>query len=103
MDFCQVQVAVGSRDAAMELSRSAVKGRLAACAQVVGPITSVYRWQGAVGEAEEWLVLLKTTAQKYAALEEFVTATHSYEVPEVICVPIAQGSQAYLDWVDRQV
>lgn len=96
---CQVIVTVPDREAALVLGRSAVEARLAACAQVGGPIRSVYRWTGAVEEADEWTVVFKTTADRYQGLEGFVRDNHPYEVPEILCTPVSAGNPDYLEWV----
>ena len=83
----------------MELSRAAVEARLAACAQVAGPVASVYWWDGALERAEEWLVLLKLPADRYDELAAFITERHSYDEPEIIALPIVVGSRAYLNWM----
>lgn len=102
-EHCQVIMTIDSREAADELARGAVLGRLAACAQVLtGPITSTYWWQGAVESTEEWQVVFKTTVDRYPALEEYVRRHHDYEVPEILCVPVIAGNPAYLDWVRDQ-
>lgn len=101
-EFVQVVTTVDGLAAAQELARGAVEARLAACAQVGGPIRSIYRWQGAVEEAEEWVVVLKTTAAGYAALERHLLAAHPYDTPEVLCTPILAGNPAYLAWVAEQ-
>jgi periplasmic divalent cation tolerance protein len=98
-ETCQVQVTVGDREAALTLARSAVEAKLAACAQVGGPIRSVYRWQGEVQETDEWTVVFKTRLSRYREIEIFLNEHHSYEVPEIICTPIARGNSAYLRWV----
>ncbi|MEJ3745248.1 divalent-cation tolerance protein CutA [Actinomycetes bacterium KLBMP 9797] len=104
MDFehCQVVTTAGSREAADALARSAVEGRLAACAQVVGPITSVYRWQGRVETAEEWQVVFKTAADRYPDLERHIRDRHDYDVPEIVLLPILAGLPAYLDWTTTE-
>jgi len=85
--------------AARRLARILVERRLAACVNVLAPCTSVYRWQGGVQEAAEVPVLIKTTAERYAALESAVRALHPYELPEIVAVPVAVGLPGYLDWV----
>ncbi len=102
-ETCQVNVTVGSREAALTLARSAVEARLAACAQVSGPVHSVYRWQGEVEEADEFVVVFKTSFAGYSALAEFIDEHHSYDVPEIVCLPIVKGHPAYLKWVVEQV
>jgi periplasmic divalent cation tolerance protein len=87
---------------ARRLARGAVEARLAACAQIPTPVTSVYRWEGTVETADEWQVLFKTTADRYEALEFWLTEAHDYDVPEIIATPVTRGSAAYLEWVTRE-
>ena len=94
-----VVTTVDSTDAAATLARSAVNARLAACAQVSGPITSTYWWNGAVEDAQEWVITFKTTADSYAALEQHIRENHPYETPEILALPIVAGNPAYLSWV----
>lgn len=84
---------------ARELAASAIAERLGACAQVVGPITSVYRWEGAIQNDQEWRVEIKTAADRLAALTDHLKANHSYDVPEIIATPINGGSAEYLAWM----
>ena len=102
-DFLQVTTAAGSREEAERLAAALVERRLAGCVQIVGPVVSVYRWQGAVERAEEWLCHAKTTSERYAAVEATIRELHSYECPEVIATPIVAGSAAYLAWLSEQV
>ncbi len=76
-----------------------VEEGLAACVNILAPCRSVYRWQGAVEEAQEVPLLIKTTAARYAELETAIRAGHPYELPEIIAVPIARGLPDYLNWV----
>ena len=101
-EHCQVHTTTDSRAAADALARSAVEARIAACAQVTGPIRSIYRWEGEVRSAEEWQVVFKTTGDRYAALQEHVRAQHAYDVPELLCTPVVTGNPAYLDWVTAE-
>ncbi len=91
-----------TRDEAERLARTAVERRLAACGQVLGPITSTYWWNDAVETATEWQCLLKTTAARLDALRAHLEAEHSYETPEVIATPILGGSATYLAWIERE-
>ena len=84
---------------ARTLAAELVELRLVACANILAPCRSVYRWQGKVEAAEEVPVLLKTTASRYADLETALRARHPYELPEIIAVPLERGLPAYLDWV----
>ncbi|MFF0444964.1 divalent-cation tolerance protein CutA [Streptomyces sp. NPDC004609] len=87
---------------AEELARGAVEARLAACAQISAPVTSVYHWQGAIETAQEWQVLFKTTRARYAQLEAHLLAAHDYDTPEIIATPVTDGSAAYLEWIDAE-
>lgn len=87
------------RAAAERLAQALVEQRLAACVNVLAPCRSVYRWQGAVRHDEEHPLLIKTTVERYAALEQAIRAGHPYELPEIIAVPIERGLASYLEWV----
>jgi periplasmic divalent cation tolerance protein len=102
-DFLQVSTAAPSRDEADRLATTLVERRLAGCVQVVGPVKSVFRWQGAVDRAEEWLCLIKTTRNAYAGVESAIRELHSYECPEIIATSIDAGSGDYLHWLDDNV
>jgi periplasmic divalent cation tolerance protein len=101
-EFCQVMTTVDARPAADALALGVVDKKLAACAQVSGPITSTYRWQGVVETAQEWQVIFKTTTARYSVLAEHIRSNHSYEVPEILCLPVVDGNPAYLRWVAEQ-
>jgi periplasmic divalent cation tolerance protein len=93
-----------SRTEARQIVTSLVEKRLAACGNIVEPtVTSIYRWKGRIERAEEVLVILKSTRKAFLALEREVTHLHSYEVPEIIALPIVAGSRKYLSWVDKSV
>lgn len=98
-EFVVVLVTAADADEAARLGRTLVEERLAACANVVGPIRSIYRWQGGVEEAAEHLLLLKARAADVPALDARVRALHSYEVPEVLALPVGAGAVAYLAWL----
>jgi periplasmic divalent cation tolerance protein len=100
---CQVTTTWPDRVAADHLAARAVEERLAACAQVAGPLTSTFRWEGKVERATEWYCHLKTTVARLAALESRIRELHPYEVPEIIAVPIMQGNAAYLEWIRDSV
>jgi len=90
------------QDSAKALAAELVGSRLAACVNVLAPCVSVYRWQGAVENASEVPVVIKTTAGRYAELESALRARHPYELPEIVAVPVAHGLSGYLDWVIAQ-
>jgi len=87
------------RAAAEKLAEALIQKRVAACVNIMAPCRSVYRWKGAVQHAEEYPVLIKTTRERYAALEAAIREAHPYELPEIVAVPIERGLPAYLDWV----
>ncbi|TFG48728.1 MAG: divalent-cation tolerance protein CutA [Gemmatimonadales bacterium] len=80
-----------------------VAERLAACVQVQGPIRSTFRWQGAVDHATEWYCQVKTSRERYPAVEQRIRALHPYETPEIIALPVIAGNPAYLRWVGESV
>jgi periplasmic divalent cation tolerance protein len=87
------------RDAALKLARELVERRLAACVNVLGQCTSVYRWKGAVEDAQEVPLLIKSRSALYEALEAAISELHPYELPEIIAVPVVRGLADYLAWV----
>lgn len=99
----QVHVAVDDREVADRLVAELLERRLVACGQRHGPVTSRYWWRGGIETAEEWLVVMTTTRASASAVVEAVVAAHPYENPEVLVVPIASGSVAYLEWVRSTV
>jgi len=90
---------VPDRATAEKLADLLVDRQLAACVNILAPCRSVYRWKGAVQHDEEHPMLIKTTAERYPALEQALRGGHPYELPEIIAVPIERGLPAYLDWV----
>ena len=98
----QIAATAGNRDEADRIATTLVDRRLAACVQIVGPIRSVYRWQGQIEHSEEWLCQIKTTRERYDAVEEAIREIHSYDCPEIIATPIVAGSAAYLQWLAEQ-
>jgi len=87
------------RTAAERLAERLVEEKLAACVNILAPCRSIYRWKGAVQHDEEHPMLIKTTHERYAALESALRAGHPYELPEIIAVPIERGFAPYLEWV----
>ncbi|MEV4433887.1 divalent-cation tolerance protein CutA [Streptomyces sp. NPDC049555] len=100
--FLLVATTTDSAERARALAAGAVAARLAACAQIDGPLTSVYRWQGAIETATEWRVLYKTPAARYRELEAHIKAEHTYDVPEVVATEVVTGSADYLAWLREE-
>jgi periplasmic divalent cation tolerance protein len=90
-------------ETARRIARELVSENLAACANVIPKIESIYRWQGKIEQGDETLVLFKTTAHGFAVFEEKLKSLHPYDVPEIICTTIAAGWPPYLDWVRENV
>lgn len=102
-EYIQVLTSSDSREGAEKLAQTLVEQRLAACVQVIGPIKSIYRWQGEIQKAQEWLCLIKSRTQLYQDIEAAIHAAHSYEVPEILAMPITAGSKRYLAWLESEV
>ena len=98
-DYVQVLTTAGSEEEAQRLSSALVERRLAACVQVVGPVSSRYRWQGEIEEATEWQCVAKTEARLYPRVEAAIREVHSYDEPEILATPVVAGSAGYLKWV----
>lgn len=99
-----VLVTCGSAGEANRIANALVKARLAACVNILqSPARSIYRWQGKVESAEERLLIIKTSKKRLAAVERMVKRLHSYDVPEVIALPIVAGSRQYLAWLADSV
>ncbi len=92
-----------SRDEAQKIARALVDRRFAACVNILGPMDSVYRWNDAVETAQEYLLLIKTTAEMFSDVKDAIAELHSYELPECIALPIEAGSEEYLNWIADSV
>jgi len=101
-EHLQVMTTMPTRAVARRIARELVRARLAACVQVLGPIESNYWWQGKQQVGREWLCLVKTTRARYSALVRRLGALHPYDTPEILALPVAAGSRAYLEWLGRE-
>ena len=93
----------GSEAEAEKLARMLVDQRLAACVSVAPRLRSFYRWKGAVESAEEWLLVIKSSRALFARLRAALEQAHSYEVPEVLALPVVDGAEPYLEWLDTSL
>ena len=96
--YCVVLTTCGGKEDAEKLASLLVESRLAACVQITG-ITSLYEWNGEVNRDDEQLLLIKATTAQYDKIEEMISQNHRYDVPEIIQIPITDGSDAYLQWI----
>ena len=101
-EYVQVVTTAERQEDARKIADLLIEKRLAACVQIVGPVTSVYRWQGKVESAQEWQCLIKTRHALFDDVAEAICKVHPYEVPEIIAVPIVAGSRDYLRWLEEQ-
>jgi len=94
-----VLVTCGSEEEALRISNGLVAEQLAACVNLISPVRSIYRWEGKIWDEKEWLLIIKTHKKKFDELEKKVKSLHSYSVPEIIALPIIEGSSSYLEWL----
>ena len=102
-EFIVVFVTVGSPEEGARLARALVEERLAACVNRLGTVRSIYHWQGKIEESGEELLIIKTKRDLFARLRERVQQLHSYSVPEIIALPIVEGSEKYLRWLEEEL
>ena len=98
-----VLTTAGSADEARKIARHLLEHRFAACVNIVPQITSIYRWKDKVEEAEEWLVVIKTTASAFNEVRTALAGLHSYDLPECICLAVEEGSVDYLQWIGESI
>jgi periplasmic divalent cation tolerance protein len=103
MTYRVVLSTINDRDQAENLAQTLLEERLVACINILGPLTSLYHWQGEITRDQEFLLIMKTTASREAALLSRVQELHPYDIPEVIVVPIETGTPSYLGWIAATV
>ena len=101
--YLQVATTTENKEDAEKIGKALVEKRLAACAQLVGPIQSTYWWKERIETAQEWLCHVKTHKGLYDEIEKAIKAIHPYETPEIIAMPIVGGSDEYLEWLGGEV
>ena len=101
--YIQVIAVVGNKAEAEKILQIVVEKRLAGCAQIIGPITSIYWWKARIERTKEWLCLIKSRADLYQELESAIRQVHSYENPEILAMPVINGSERYLDWLESEL
>ncbi len=95
-----VLITTASKQEAENMTQHLLKERLIACANIIGPVSSLFHWSGKTKKAEEYLIFVKSRKNLFKKLAETVKAMHSYDVPEILALPIVDGSKEYLDWLD---
>ena len=101
--FIQITITVGTREEGQQLVHNLVENRLIACGQIVGPIQSTYWWKGKIETAQEWMCLAKSKEEKFAEIVRQVRRMHSYEVPEIIAVPLIAVDADYSHWLEEEL
>jgi periplasmic divalent cation tolerance protein len=103
MGYSLILSTASSKDEAQHIARALVEQKLVACVNIVGPVESVYRWKGEVENAQEFLLMMKTDSERFERVRDAVKSLHSYEVPEVIQLPVENGLPAYLQWISASI
>ena len=98
-NFIIVLVTTANKSEAEKISQALLKDKLIACANIISPVTSFFHWQDKLDQTEECLVVMKSRMSLFSELADRVKSLHSYEVPEILALPIVEGSQSYLDWL----
>jgi periplasmic divalent cation tolerance protein len=102
-EIIQIVTTTDRKELAERIGQTLVHRRLAACTQIVGPILSIYRWQGEIESAAEWQCWIKTSRERYMAVEHAIRELHTYAVPEILAIPVVAGNPVYLQWLEAQV
>lgn len=98
-EYIQVLTTLENRDDAEKIARALVEKRIAACVQIMGPLTSFFQWQGKLDSAEEFLCVIKSRSDLFQEMETIIKSMHPYEVPEILATPITKGNKDYLSWL----
>jgi periplasmic divalent cation tolerance protein len=102
-EYVQIITTTETKEDAEKIANVLVRKRLAACVQVIGPITSVYWWKEEIERTTEWLCVIKTRKDLYEEIEVVIRRNHSYETPEILVVPVLEGSKSYFSWLDKEL
>jgi periplasmic divalent cation tolerance protein len=102
-EYIQVFTTTDTKENARQIAKKVVEKNLAACAQIIGPISSIFWWKNNINEEEEWLIIIKSRKDLYDDLEHAIMKVHKYEIPEILAVPVLAGAKSYLEWLDGEV
>jgi periplasmic divalent cation tolerance protein len=100
-DFVQITTTTPTKSAAQAIANAIIEKRLAACVQIIGPITSIYWWQEEIETAQEWLCVMKSSQDIYETVERAILELHSYETPEILATPVTAANARYLLWIEE--
>ena len=100
-DYIQVITTTNTEEEARKIQRLLIEERAAACVQIIGPISSLYWWEGKIEEAKEWICLAKARSEYYQRIESLIKKNHPYTVPEILAIPVAAGNKDYLAWINE--
>ena len=101
--FIQIITTVDEKEIAEKIAKKVVEKRMVACAQIIGPIKSIYWWKEKIEESEEWMVVMKSKKEFFKKVEKVIRDIHPYEVPEIIAFPVIEGYEEYLKWLDEEI
>lgn len=101
-DIIEIQTTIDTREGALKIAQSLISNRIAACVQISGPITSIYRWKGNVEQTEEWVCTVKTRRDLYERVDQTIKEVHTYETPEILAKEIINGNEKYLLWIEQE-
>ncbi|MDJ0511083.1 MAG: divalent-cation tolerance protein CutA [Crocosphaera sp.] len=102
-EFIAILTTTSRQEDAKAIAKTLLERKLAGCIQIIGPITSHYYWQDELCQDEEWICLIKTHQKNYKTIETTIQEIHSYEIPEIISLPILEGSDSYLSWLKQHI
>ena len=102
MPYCIINCTTSTKEDAVKIAKHLIEKRLIACCNIVPNVTSLYEWRNEIVEENEFLMIMKSETKLFSQVEEAIKSLHSYEVPEIICTRIIEGSNDYLDWIRTQ-
>ncbi|MGK7938960.1 MAG: divalent-cation tolerance protein CutA [Crocosphaera sp.] len=102
-EFIVILTTTSRQEDAKAIAQTLLERKLAGCVQIIGPITSHYYWQDELCQDDEWICLIKSHQRNYETIETTIQEIHFYEVPEIISLPIVEGSDSYLSWLNQQI
>jgi len=103
LEYTLIMVTASSREEAEKIATTLLERKLIACANILGPVSSRFWWQGKIDSAEEYMIFMKTKRELFDQVADNVKQLHSYEVPEIIALPIVEGAKPYLEWINSNL